>query len=357
MEAPYSARSIGAVDGRGIIRIDAAERGMKQSSLVVMILGLLSSDPVSSALAPSTECLSPLRGANTAVQSTCVATEHGGRKRTARIYVGRDVSAAAPLLFVLHGGEGSASAMEQLTRGAFNRVADRDGAIVVYPEGVGRHWNDGRDLPEITVRENVDDVGFMLQLVEDLARDHALDRRRIFATGFSNGGFMSMRLACEAATTFAAVAPVTAVLSEKLGSYCKPAQPVAVAIINGTDDPLVPWQGGMVKVLGVSRGAVWSAERTFERWLELDGCSGRSSAARVDRIPNDKTSLIVHRGDSCHDGVGVRLYEIEGGGHTWPKGVAYAKERGRVTQELDATEEIWQFMQANAKPTVGKASP
>ena len=339
---------------------------MKQSSLVVTIfqgilacVGLLSSCPVSSALAPSTECMSPRRGANAAVQSTCLGTEHGGHKRTARIYVGRNVSGAAPLIFVLHGGEGSASAMEQLTRGAFNRIADRDGAIVVYPEGVGRHWNDGRDLPEIAARENVDDVGFMLALVEDLARDHALDRRRIFATGISNGGFMSMRLACEAASTFAAVAPVTAVLSEKLGSCCKPAQAVAVAIINGTDDPLVPWQGGMVKNLGVSRGAVWSAERTFERWLEFDGCGGRSSAARVDRIPHDKTSLIVHRGDSCHDGVGVRLYEIEGGGHTWPMGVAYASERlvGRVSQELDASEEIWQFMQANAKPTVGKASP
>lgn len=154
---------------------------------------------------------------------------------------------------------------ELLTRAAFNRIADRDGAIVVYPDGVDRHWDDGRDLPETAARENVDGVGFMLALVAGVASEHPLDRGRIFATGISNGGFMSMRLACDAATTFAAVAPVTATLSEKLGARCNPAQSVVVAIINGTEDPLVRWSGGTVKVLGVSRGAVWSAEKTFER--------------------------------------------------------------------------------------------
>ena len=159
--------------------------------------------------------------------------------------------------------------MELLTRGAFNRIADREGAIIVYPEGVDRHWNDGRDLPDTAARDNVDDVDFILALVEEVARQHELDRGRIFSTGISNGGFMSMRLACDAADTFAAVAPVTAVLSEKLGARCAPSRPVSIMIVNGTEDPLVPWAGGMVKVLGVSRGAVWSAERTFERWLEL----------------------------------------------------------------------------------------
>jgi polyhydroxybutyrate depolymerase len=249
--------------------------------------------------------------------------------------------------------------MELLTRGAFNRIADREGAVVVYPEGVDRHWNDGRDLPETAARENVDDVGFILALVEEVARQHALDRGRIFSTGISNGGFMSMRLACDAADTFAAVAPVTAVLSEKLGARCAPSRPVAIMIINGTEDPLVPWGGGVVKVLGVSRGAVWSAERTFERWLELDGCSGRTSdGARTDDDPADNTVVVVHR-KTCRADAEVRLYEIQGGGHTWPGGVVYANERliGRVSRELDATEEIWTFMKRNARSNTKKGNP
>jgi polyhydroxybutyrate depolymerase len=293
------------------------------------------------------------------VEATCFSMEHAGRQRTTRIYPAYRRTAAASLIFVLHGGGGSASSMELLTRGAFNRIADREGAVVVYPEGVGRHWNDGRDLPETAARDNVDDVGFILALIEELARQYGLDRGRIFSTGISNGGFMSMRLACDAAETFAAVAPVTAVLSENLGARCAPSRPVAIMIINGTEDPLVPWAGGTVKVLGVSRGAVWSAERTFERWLELDGCSRhRGEGARTDNDPADKTAVVVHL-ERCRGDVEVRLYEIEGGGHTWPGGVAYANERlvGRVSQELDASAEIWKFMNGNARSNAKQGKP
>jgi polyhydroxybutyrate depolymerase len=73
--------------------------------------------------------------------------------------------------------------------------------------------------------------------------------------------------------------------------------------------------------------------------------------ARTDRNPDDGTALVVHHGKACRDGVEVRLYEVQGGGHTWPMGVTYAREWlvGRVSQELDAAEEIWQFMKANAR--------
>jgi polyhydroxybutyrate depolymerase len=275
--------------------------------------------------------------------------EHAGRQRTVRIYQPSMRIAGAPLILILHGGGGSASSMELLTRGAFNRIADREGAIVVYAEGVDRHWNDGRDLPETAARENVDDVGFIRALIEEMALRHLLDRGRIYAAGISNGGFMSMRLACDAAETFAAVAPVTAVLSEKLGARCAPARPVAIMIVNGTEDPLVPWTGGEVKVLGVSRGAVWSANRTFERWLELDGC-GPKGEARTDNDPADQTVVVVHNA-RCRGDIHVYLYEIQGGGHTWPGGVAYANERlvGRVSQEMNAAEEIWTFMKGNAR--------
>jgi polyhydroxybutyrate depolymerase len=329
-------------------------RHLSRTILVLVALG--APGLAGAALAPSTDCLSSRGRLQDDVQSACFAMEHAGRQRTVRIYPEPRLTVAAPLILVLHGGGGSASSMELLTRAAFNRIADREGAIVVYAEGVDRHWNDGRDLPETAARENVDDVGFILALIEEVARRQPLDRGRIYATGISNGGFMSMRLACDAAETFAAVAPVTAVLSEKLGARCAPARPVAIMIVNGTEDPLVPWAGGEVKVLGVSRGAVWSADRTFERWLELDGCSrSRRGGARTDNNPADKTVVVVHR-ERCRVDVEVRLYEIQGGGHTWPGGVAYASERlvGRVSQEMDASREIWTFMKWNARSNAKK---
>lgn len=332
-------------------------RGHQQPLRAILALVALCSSGVAlAALAPSGECLSARGRLSGEVEAACFAMEHSGRQRTLRIYPAYTRTAAAPLIFVLHGGGGSASTMELLTRGAFNRIADREGAVVVYPEGVERHWNDGRDLPETAAREDVDDVGFILALVEEIARQYSLDRGRVFATGISNGGFMSMRLACDAAETFAAVAPVTATLSEKLGARCAPTRPVAIMIVNGTEDPLVPWAGGEVKVLGVSRGAVWSADRTFERWLELDGCSrSRRGGARTDNNPADKTVVVVHR-ERCRVDVEVRLYEIQGGGHTWPGGVAYASERlvGRVSQEMDASREIWTFMKWNARSNAKK---
>lgn len=325
---------------------------------VLASVTLLASLPAWPDLAPSTECASSRRGAPDQVQATCFVMQHAGRTRTARIYAGGNVKAAAPLIFVLHGGSGAGSGMELMTRARFNRIADREGAIVAYPDGVDRHWNDGRDIPETTVRENVDDVGFIVALVEALARQHPLDRGRIFATGISNGGFMSMRLACDAATTFAAVAPVTATLSEELGARCQPVQAVAVAIINGTDDPIVPWSGGPIRLFGLARGEIWSAERTFGRWLELDACGERSADARIDRDAQDDTALVIHKGSACRNGVQVWLYEIQGGGHAWPMGVPFANERlvGRTSQELDATEEIWKFLTANARSSAARES-
>lgn len=285
------------------------------------------------------------------VESVCRTRWFDDRQRTLRTYVGHSQQKPLALLFVLHGGGGSGASMEMLTAGRFNRIADRDGAIVVYPEGIDRHWNDGRALPETAARENIDDVGFLLALVDDLAREHAIDRGQIYATGISNGGFMSLRIACDAADTFAAVAPVTAAFSEQLASRCRPARPIGVAIFNGTEDPLVPWSGGPVKVLGTTRGVVWSTLRTFDRWLELDNCRERTLDPRVDGVAEDSTALVVHHGRDCRDHVEVRLVEIQGGGHTWPSGQTYAGTRlvGRVSREIDATEEIWTFMQAHRR--------
>ena len=300
---------------------------------------------------PSSDCVSSRGRLKGKLESACFRLQHGGVERTYRLYLPAARATSPALVLVLHGGGGSGAGMELLTESRFNRAADRDGAIVVYPDGIDRSWNDGRDLDTQSARDNVDDVGYLRALVTRTAAEFHVDRARVYATGISNGGLMSYRLACDAAETFAAIAPVTASFSEQLGPRCQPARPVAVAIFNGTADPLVPWAGGNISVLGFSRGRVWSTANTFSRWIALDGCPAPSVDARVDRDPADETALVLHRAGPCRDQVEVRLYEIEGGGHTWPKGVAYAGEWlvGRVSREVDAVQEIWAFFSESVR--------
>lgn len=283
--------------------------------------------------------------------TACLALQHGGRERTYRVYRPSKRVERAPVLLVLHGGGGSGASLERLTRGEFHAIAEREGVIVVYPDGVDRHWNDGRALPETAARESVDDVGFIRALIETIARERTIDRTRIYATGISNGGFMSLRLACDAAETFAAVVPVTAGLSTAIGPDCRPARAISVAIVNGTEDPLVPWGGGPVSALGMSnRGEVWSTERTFRHFLAADHCAGSTLSPPADTDATDDTTLVVHTGTGCRDGAEVTLYELRGGGHTWPRGEVYAHKAlvGRVSTELDATAEIWRFFSRHA---------
>jgi polyhydroxybutyrate depolymerase len=289
----------------------------------------------------------PIRGLQRPVlESRCEHLAVAGRTRTYRLYVPARRHGPAPLVLVLHGGGGSGANMEELTLEQFNRLADRNGFIVAYPDGVGRGWNDGRsDLKAEAVKEGVDDVGFLRVLVEKLGRAYDVDRQRVFATGLSNGGLMSYRLACDAADLFAAVAPVAANMSVELAPKCRPASPVSVLIIDGKDDPIMPWAGGEIKVLWTRRGAVLPAQASFERWVELDGCAKPTIDAPVDRIADDGTSLVRHAARHCRGTTEVLLYEVDGGGHTWPSGEPYLGERivGKVSRELNASEEIWNF--------------
>jgi len=317
---------------------------------LVLLLLAASSSP---ALAARDECLANRGRIRGNLESKCESLTHEGRKRTYRLYVPQRLHDPAPLLFVLHGGTGSGANMELMTRQGFNRAADRDGAIVVYPDGVGRNWNDGRTgLRSQAMEENVDDVGFFRTLVRDLSGRYRIDAKRVYSTGISNGGFMSFRLACDAADVFAAIAPAASNLSDDIGPRCKPARPVSVAILNGTDDPIVPWAGGQVGPRGIQRGMAWSTDKTFETWATLNGCGERSDDQVIDKVEDDGTSVVLHVRSQCKAGSEVRLYEVRGGGHTWPGGAKYLTEGivGKTSQELDGAQEVWQFLSAHRAP-------
>ncbi|MBN2077840.1 MAG: hypothetical protein JW838_02670 [Spirochaetes bacterium] len=277
-----------------------------------------------------------------------IEVNHGGRERGALLYVpARPLAGNVPLLLVLHGGGGKGRGMISLTRGRFNELAERDGFLVAYPDGIGRHWNDFRDDPiDYAHRNNIDDVGFIRALIDAIAARHPVDGKRVFATGISNGGFMCYRLACELGDRIRGVAVVTANHPEGAKERCRPARPVSVMILNGTEDPLVPYHGGHVTVLKRKRGAIVSTDETVAFWAGANACSAAPRReALPDADPGDGTRIerITYR--DCGEGTSVILYRIIGGGHTWPGGKPYLSERivGRVSRDIAACDVIWKF--------------
>ncbi|MDP6439097.1 MAG: PHB depolymerase family esterase [Candidatus Brocadiia bacterium] len=273
---------------------------------------------------------------------------HNGLTRTYRLHVPppRARERAAPLLIVLHGGGGTGERMERLTRTGFNALADRDGFIVVYPDGVERRWNDGRKAVTYRAqREEIDDVGFVSALIDKLAADFRVDTKRVYVTGISNGGLMAFRLALELPDKVVAIAPVTPSLPIEF-EEAKPPQSIPVLMINGTKDPLVPWEGGDIGFSWKKLGKVLSTAKTVEFWVRHNGCRRELERTMLqDKAPDDATRVTVETYGGGNDGAEVVLYRVEGGGHTWPGGWQYLPERviGKTSRDIDASEVIWEF--------------
>ncbi len=285
-----------------------------------------------------------------AIASDPHSVKFDNEDRSYRIYVPDNLpeETAVPLVFVIHGGGGTDEGIERVTKARFNALADEHGFIVVYPQGIDKQWSDGRDddfRPE-SHKNGVDDVGYFEFLIDEVSGEYNIDAQRIYATGISNGGFMSMRLACDASDKFAAVGIVTATLSNALGDICAPSNPIGIAIFNGTADPLVPYNGGDVKIFWQKRGAVHSTDETVEFWVEQNQCDTEPQTDKLaDKDPDDKTRVTRYIYSNCADNVQVILHKIDGGGHTWPGGVPYLPKFivGRVTDDINGADEIWEF--------------
>jgi polyhydroxybutyrate depolymerase len=263
-----------------------------------------------------------------------------------------DSQKPAPLVLALHGGGGTGKRMHRLT--GLNTLADRHGFIAVYPDAVDKHWNDGRNLPSYrSQRENIDDVGFISALVEALSDQYAVDRNRVYVTGASNGAMMSFRLACELTHKIAAIAPVIGSMGENISRTCAPSRPIPVLIVGGTGDPLVPWNGGHVHLFRRKLGRVLSFADTARFWVEHNGCSADPDIAWLpDADPEDGTRIRKKVYGQCDQDVKVILYEIQGGGHTWPGGPQYLPEWiiGINSRDMDAGEVIWDFFEGFSRP-------
>lgn len=253
---------------------------------------------------------------------------------------------AVPVLFHIHGGGGTAKGTPGLTFGRFNELSKRDGFIVVYPNAIDKNWNDGRKLEDERVwKENIDDVGFITAIVEELKLKYNVDSNRIFTTGMSNGGFMSSRLACDRADIFRGAAILTASLSADYLPLCNPEKPIAIMVINGTKDKLVPYNGGYVKVLGKKRGEIISTDELIDLWKKQNGCTTKKPTIELEDSQDDGTTVTIQEYSNCNDRGSLILYTINEGGHTWPGGKQYLGEWliGKTNRDMLACDEIWNY--------------
>jgi polyhydroxybutyrate depolymerase len=274
--------------------------------------------------------------------------ESGGQTRTYLVHLPKNYDRAKhwPVVFVLHGGGGRGQGMDVLTH--FDDFADRNGIIGVFPDGITSGWNDGRVAPRLAVH-TADDVAFISALLDKLESEYSIDSARVYATGISNGGFMSFRLGCELAPRIAAVAPVASTLSNDLAKTCHPARPVPMLMINGTADPLVPYQGGNVFNDG---GAIFSAEASAQKWAQMNGCPSGPVTTTIPSKTNGGLPTKIFKYSGCKSGADVELHAIERGGHTWPGGFQYLPESliGKTSREFDANEVIWKFFSTHPQP-------
>jgi len=263
-------------------------------------------------------------------------------KRTFHFYSPDNLPAdkTYPLVIVLHGGKGMGQNMVRFTK--FDDLADRDSFLVVYPDGWKRQWNDhrtGEDLPF-----EKDDVKFLSSLIDYLVQKHHADSTRVFVTGISNGAIMSLFLVQEIPQKIRAIAAVCGSIPENYFSTYHISKPISVLMINGTQDPLIHYEGGPVGKSGWERGATTSVDSAVQKILAINQCSKRDSVFRFPdiNIKDDCTAekMIWKCGEN-----NVEFIKIKGGGHTWPGGLQYLPKYmiGTVCKDFNATSEIWNF--------------
>lgn len=267
-----------------------------------------------------------------------------GQMRTYHLHLPKDYNRnqSLPLVLAFHGGFGRGDRLARNT--SFNELADREGFIVVYPDALDKHWNDGRG----TTNPDIDDVGFVKALIERLIRFRNIDSSRIYAMGISNGGFFTQRLACEMSDRIAAFAAVSATLPEQLKSSCQPKNPVSMLMIHSPEDQLVPWNGGET---GGRGGRVLSVPDTIAFWRQENDSSPKAETEALPVIdPDDSTRVSMSRYSGGRRGSEVILYTIKGGGHGWPnsKNPQSSSRDERASRQLKASQIIWNFFQQHS---------
>jgi polyhydroxybutyrate depolymerase len=247
--------------------------------------------------------------------------------------------ANAPALLLLHAHGMNSAGMANLAQAG--RLARDYGVYVYLPQGVLNAWNDNPS----SLLSTTDDVGFLSALADHAVAADGVDRRRIYTAGYSGGGFMAERLACQASAKIAGFVAVAATLRNSQMSLCATSHGMAAAFIDGTADTIVPYNGEI---------GLQSAAASAAFWAGKNACN--ASQISTVTLPNkvsDGTSIAVSSFTACPAQSAVSLYTVNGGGHTWPGNPSAAYTNlylGKTSQNLDATLALWQFLTPYSLP-------
>lgn len=272
----------------------------------------------------------------------------GELQRDYAFHIPAGLPTKAPLLFVLHGSLQSIDDIRTYSAYQFEHLADEHGFIVIYPQGFKDNWNDCRRAADYPARtRNVDDLGLLAALVQRFATEHGADPRRAFLVGYSNGGQLGLRAALERPQLLAGVAAVAANLPTDANLDCAPSgQAVPVLLMNGTRDPINPYNGGPVSLFGFGdRGNVRSAYESALYFANLAGYprdAVRSSTAWRDPAdPAQHVSLDQWQAEGRAE---IALYGVIGGGHLLPQaGFRAPRLLGPTLSGFDGPRAIWDF--------------
>jgi len=277
----------------------------------------------------------------------------GGFQRFYRVHIptGYDEKNPLPLVVVIHGAFDNAKGMERFS--GFSQLADREGFIVLYPNGIGilgflQHWNAGHCCGKAAA-DNIDDVGYLEAAIKDVAAQLAVDRQRVYMVGFSNGGMLVHRFAAEKGNLLAAAAPLAASIGGRPARDIPewripdPVRPLPLMMVHGQADDDIPYGGGRSAHRGGER-TYWSVNESVRFWVKTNGCFG---------LPSERShaqgGISIKTWKTCRDRATVSLVTIAKWGHVWPG--PYFTADLTVDDPLynfDAAEMIWQFFEQYA---------
>lgn len=273
------------------------------------------------------------------------ALDHEDRRRSYLLHIPDSLPPGKrPLVLVLHGGGGNAANASGMS--GMNVVADREGFLVVYPNGSGRFkrtlltWNAGNCCGYALDRQ-IADVGFIRALIERLPLQYAIDTRRVYVSGMSNGGMLTYRLGCELSDRIAAIA----VIAGAMNKTCTPGTVLPVLAVHGTADEHVRYSGGK-PIRNVDRRhdrTDRAVMDTMDFWVRHNGCTRHSRQV-------DDASLSIDEWTECNGGAEVVLYTLKGFGHAWPGGQRGWRRGDDPDSVIQASEVIWAFFKHHSRP-------
>ncbi|GGD41801.1 alpha/beta hydrolase family esterase [Sinisalibacter lacisalsi] len=271
--------------------------------------------------------------------------EMEGLPRSFELTIPEGLDGPAPMILALHGLlETGTSMRKRVTRDRFDAIAKTYGVVVAYPSAFTRVWNLGEGIGAERIIPRRDDIAFLERVIETVRARVEIDPDRIFAAGFSQGGIMSFALACKNPGLIRAVGSVAMALPEGLAEDCARHPPDGVLLIHGSEDWVVPIEGGAIVSGPGATMDLMGHDRSVEFFRLIKGCEGPGETRSWDAV-DDGTVVTRQAWYDCAVGA-VEGYNVEGMGHRWPLGgplLPFSQVIGKTTREIDGASAAWSF--------------